>query len=168
MTDNGAALLAAIIGASAAITAAVIGAIAAVLTAQRAQLRVTYGEAIRAATAWVELLYRVRRRTADEEKEIRNLFHEAQDRLLYYKAWVGTDQQAMARSYAKLVDGVQTQTRSSIQQAWEEELRPARGNAQPDEEHPNITPLVDAFLTDVRDRMSLLPWKRHRVKSRNP
>lgn len=164
---NNSALIVAIIAGSVAVTVAVIGALAAYLASKRQQRRTTYSEAVRAATSWTELLYRVRRRRRDQGPAIVELFHQAQEGLAYYTAWVGAESEYMARSYRRLVKAVKDETEVEIQQAWIDAVRPVPGDAIPGEHHPDIDEAVGAFLKDVRSHLSPWPWRKLAMVWRN-
>lgn len=167
LTDHQTSLVVAVVAGSVSLTVAVLGAFAAYLAAKRQQRRATYSEAVRAATAWKELLYRVRRRQAGQEAEIIEHFHQAQDDLSYYQAWVGAESQYMARSYQRLVKAVKDATEEAIQSAWKEEIRPVPGDALPGEPHPNLDEAVGVFLQDVRSHLSPWPWRKIAMVRRN-
>lgn len=159
---------AAIIAGSVALTVAVLSALSAYLAAKRQQRRVTYSEAVKAATAWTELLYRVRRRRRGQGPAIIELFHLAQENLAYYQAWVGAESPHMACSYRRLVTTVKAATEAEIQQAWQDPIRPIPGDALPNENHPDIDEAVGAFLKDVRSHLSPWPWRKLAMVRRNP
>ena len=161
------ALAVALIGASATVIVAVAGGLAAYLANKRQQRRLLYSEAIKAAVGWKEMLYRVRRREKGLERELINKFHDLQDQISYYQAWIGSESEHMQRSYDRLVSGVKARTEDLITAAWNEKIRPVPGNARPDDEHPNLSDLTDSFLVDVRDHLSPWWWRRRRVRKRN-
>lgn len=167
LTDHQTSLVVASVAGSVSLTVAILGALAAYLAAKRQQRRLTYSEAVRAATAWKELLYRVRRRQAGQEPAIIEHFHQAQDDLSYYQAWVGAESRYMARSYARLVKAVKEATEAPIQLAWKDEVRPVPGDAQPGDTHPDLTVAVGAFLQDVRSHLSPWPWRKIAMVWRN-
>lgn len=164
---NNSALIVAIIAGSVSVTVAVIGALAAYFAGKRQQRRATYSEAVRAATAWTELLYRVRRRRRGEGPAIIELFHLAQESLAYYQAWVGAESKYMARSYKRLVKAVKDETETAIRQAWRDVIRPMPGDAEPADHHPDIDEAVGAFLKDVRSHLSPWPWRKLAMVWRN-
>lgn len=135
-----------------------MGGLVAYFAAKRQQRRATYSEAVRAATAWKELLYRVRRRQKGQAPTIIELFHQAQDNLSYYEAWVGAESQYMARSYARLVKAVKQSTETLIREAWKDAIRRVPGDARPSDAHPDLDDAVKAFLQDVRSHLSPWPW----------
>lgn len=157
----------AVIAAFATVTVAIIGALAAYLSAKRDRRRRLYGEAVRAAMAWQELLYRVRRRGEDEGRALVHRFHTAQDQLSYYQAWVASDSKYMARSYERLVREVKTATEALIREAWDSPVREIPGNARPGDSHPDLRHAQWRFMADVRSHLSPFPWRRVAVAVRN-
>ena len=166
MTETERALVVAIIGGAVALVVAIIGALAGYFAGKRQQRRVTYSEAVKAATAWKELLYRVRRRR-DNADEVIELTHVAQESLAYYEAWVGAESKYMARSFKRLVTSVKAKTESLIQEAWKQGVRPVPGDASPEDAHPDVDADVEAFLKDVRSHLSPWPWRKLAVVWRN-
>jgi hypothetical protein len=166
-TSDQRVIVVAILSAAATILAAMFSALAAYLASKRQQRRTTYSEAVRAATAWKELLYRVRRRQEGQAPAIIDLFHRAQDDLSYFEAWVGAESKYMRRSYLRLVVAVKAATEEPIQQAWRDPVRPQPGDAQPGDVHPDLGEAVGAFLTDVRSHLSPWPWRKVAMVWRN-
>ena len=155
------------IPASAAIIVAVLSALAAYLAAKRERRRSLYSEAVKAAVAWEEMLYRVRRRGEGAERDLIDRFHELQDNLTFYSAWVGSESKYMSRSYKNLTKSVKSATEDLIKAAWKEPIRPVPGDALDGEPHPDIDRYVEAFLADVRSHLSPLPWRKLAVAWRN-
>lgn len=160
MSDATKAIITASITAGVTLVVAVLSLLTAYLANKRDRRRTLYSEAFRAAVSWKEMLYRVRRREDGQERELINKFHDLQDQLSYYQAWVGSESRVMKRSYDYLVREVKTRTEPLITAAWGDELRPVPGNAQPDDEHPDLSHLTDRFLTDVRSHLSPWPWRK--------
>lgn len=160
-------MLIAVIGASATILVALFGVLAAYLSVRRDRRRALYGEATRAAVAWNEQLYRVRRRRAGDEASLIEHFHQIQDDLAHYQAWIGSESRLMKRSYDRLVLGSKSATQSLINEAWEQPIRPLPGNACSSDEHPHLDDLAAAFLRDVRSHLSPQPWRKLAVAWRN-
>jgi len=169
MTKGEQALLVAGIGATATVLVAVIGALATYFSSKRDRRRVLYSNAVKAAVAWKEQLYRVRRRRAGDDvaAALVQSFHELQDELTYQQAWIGSESKYMGRSYDRLVRGVKTKTEPQITAAWAEEVRALPGNAVDGEVHPDIEALVEAFLKDVRAHLSPLFVRKIGVACRN-
>jgi hypothetical protein len=155
------------IPAATAIGVACLSALAAYLAGKRDRRRTLYSEVTKAAVAWEEMLYRVRRRSPGRERELVDRFHELLDDLTYHKAWVGSESRYIGRSYDTLTRGVKSATASLIIKAWSEPVRPLPGGALPGDEFPEVSPLVDAFLSDVRSHLSPWPWRKLAVVWRN-
>jgi hypothetical protein len=145
------------ITAGATVTAAIIAAVAAYFASRRERRRVLYSEAFKAALGWQEMLYRVRRRTLDNQSETVAMFHELQERITYYEGWIGSESKFMARSFRRLVRAVKDGTETQITKAWGEPIRAIPGNATPDDDHPRFVTESEAFLKDVRGYLS--PWQ---------
>jgi hypothetical protein len=134
--------LAIAIPAASAIAVASLSALAAYLAGKRDRRRALYSEATKAAVAWEEMLYRVRRRSPGQERELVDHFHDLQDDLTYHKAWVGSESRYMGRSYDALAMGVKSATASLIIKAWSDPVRPLPGGALPDDEFPDVSSLM--------------------------
>lgn len=170
MTDDQIKLVAAGAAAVAAVVVALMSAFLARVFAGRDRRRQMFGEAFKAALEWREMLYRVRRRDSTEEAEraILDRFHDLQERLNYYEGWIGSESKFMRRSYRKLVREQKAATRSLIQDAWNEPGK--RGNATEADVHPDTREaqlVADAFLRDVRNHLSVQPWRWLMVAVRN-
>lgn len=127
-----------------------------------------YSEAYKAAMAWVEMLYRVRRRGEGTGNDLVERFHVLQETIAYHEGWLATESPALARSYCKLIDAVRDAVSPLIKQAWTDEPR-ARSHQRIDgDEDPNVRSARDDFLRDARDHLSLWPWVRLGVIKRNP
>lgn len=161
MSDGEQALLIAGMAGTATLLAALIAAIAAYLASKRDRRRLLYGEAFKAALGWVELLYRVRRRSGKNDDNIVASFHTLQESLTYYEGWIASESKYMARSYRRLVKAVKDQTESPITAAWDEPIRPRPGIARSDEEHPDLRIEGDVFMRDVRAYLS--PWQLRKI-----
>lgn len=155
------------IPAATAIAVASLSALAAYLASKRERRRTLYSEAVKAAVVWEEMLFRVRRRSADQERELVDTFHALQDDLTYHRAWVGSESKYMKHSYDKLTTEVKKATAELITEAWAKPIRPAPGNALPDEVCPELAPYIDAFLCDVRSHLSPWFWRKLAVVWRN-
>jgi hypothetical protein len=155
------------IPAATATAVASLSALAAYLASKRERRRVLYSEATKAAVAWEEMLFRVRRRSADQERELIDTFHTLQDDLTYHRGWVGSESRYMKRSYDKLTTEVKRATTDLITEAWTKPVRPAPGNALPDDVFPELAPFIDAFLCDVRSHLSPWFWRKLAVVWRN-
>jgi hypothetical protein len=170
VTDDQLKLVAAGAAASAAVIVAVLSAFLARVFAGRDRRRQMYGEAFRAALEWQEMLYRVRRRDKSDEAErvILDRFHDLQERLNYYEGWIGSESKYMRRSYRDLVEKQKLATRALIQEAWDKPGK--KGNAADGDLHPDAggsRTAPDVFLRDVRNHLSVQPWRWFMVIIRN-
>jgi hypothetical protein len=157
----------AILGMATTVVVALLSALAAYLASKRDGRRTLYSEAVQVIVGWKEMLYRVRRRIDDQTGDLVTAFHELQDKLTYYQAWIGGESMYMSRSYARLVHEIKGETEALIWKAWDEPVRAAPGKAMPDDLHPDISPYVDAFAADLRSHLSPLPWRKLAVAYRN-
>lgn len=160
VTDTERALIVAGIAATATLLVALLSARFAFIAARRDRRRQLYGEATKAATVWVELLYRVRRRAdnTDDARAIIQRFHEAQEALMYHRGWMGSESRYVARSYDRLVDAVKGETEPLVQAAWKGQLRRVPGDAWPTDRHPDIERALGSWLKDVRGHLTWRPF----------
>ena len=137
---------------------------------ERNRRRDLYSDAYRAALAWCEGVYRIRRRAADgsTDRELVEHFHELQERIAYFEGWLAMEAPELGRSYCAFLDRVMSEARPLLQQAWNHPGRHPSEAAPPDEQHPRLDDAKQAFLTDVRDHLSRWWWVRGRVKDRYP
>jgi hypothetical protein len=138
---------AAIAGAAALVLAGLTGA-AAYITRKRERQRDLYGQAYEAAMAWREMLYRVRRRAVGDEADraLVERFHQLQERIDYYRGWIGSESPYMARSYCQLVDAIKKGVEKPLIAAWgEDPRRPASAGTKDSDEHLTAQPTVSAF-----------------------
>jgi hypothetical protein len=160
-------LLVAGIPAAATIVVALLAALTAYLASKRERRRQLYSEAVKAAVAWEEMLFRVRRREASQERALIDRFHDLQDQLTFYQAWVGSESKYMSRSYESLVAGVKARTQDEINKAWAEPIRPVPGNGRPKDVNPALSDLTGRFLADVRSQLSPWFWRKLAIRYRN-
>ena len=157
----------ALIGTAATVVVAILSALAAYLASKRDRRRTLYSEAVQVIVGWKEMLYRVRRRDEEETRELVNAFHDMQEKLAYYQAWIAGDSQYMSRSYARLVRDIKSQTEALIEKAWVEPVMATPGGSLTGQDHPDITSFVDMFAADVRSHLSPQPWRKIAVAWRN-
>lgn len=151
---------AAAVSGSVTFVVAVVGAGLTYLASKRDRRRKLYGEAIKAALSWHEMLYRVRRRGTAEEPALISRFHDLQETITFYQGWIGSESRSMERSYSRLVGRVKQKTEHLITAAWMAPIRPVPGNALPADEHPDVHSDAEDFLKDVRSHLSLQPWRK--------
>jgi len=156
-----------LIGLAATLAAAVTAAAAAIRQAGRARRRNLYSDAYRAAMAWREMVYRVRRRAAGQEPELIAHFHAIQEQIHYHEGWISTESLALAGSYCNLVKTVRDICAAPIQDAWKAALRDFASQTEPTDVHPDVASAANAFLRDAREHLSPWPWIQWRVDRRN-
>jgi hypothetical protein len=157
----------AILGMATTVVVALFSALAAYLAAKRDSRRSLYSEAVQVIVSWKEMLYRIRRRTDSQVPDLVSAFHDKQEKLSYYEAWIGGESKYMSRSFRRLVRGIKEKIEPLILEAWDAPVRPAPGKALKGDAHPDISHLVDAFTADLRSHLSPLPWRKIAVAYRN-
>jgi len=167
LTDSEHALVVAGIAAGASLLVAFLAALFAYLATKRDRRRVLYGEALRAALTWQEMVYRVRRRRDGAESALMERFHDMHDQLAYYQGWIGSESKYMERSYRRLVSRIKSGTEPLITAAWGESIRPLPANSNESDQHEDFRPDVERFLNDVRSHLSPLPWRKLAAVARN-
>lgn len=167
LSDSETALFVAAIAGLTTVLVAVLGAWITAARARSDRRREVYSKATRSALAWTEFLYRVRRRQEGKEHELVGKFHDAQEELAFYRAWIGSDSIFVQRSFAKLVTKVKSVAEPLIEAAWKEDVRDAPGDARPEDEHSSVDIALEDFLRDVRSHLSLWPWRWLAVAWRN-
>ena len=157
----------AILGMATTVLVAILSALAAYLASKRDERRTLYSEAVQSIVGWKEMVYRVRRRTDEQTSDLVAAFHDYQDKLSYFQAWIAGESKYMSRSYARLVRDIKSKTEPLIREAWEQPVRPVPGHALATDEHPDISLATDAFAADLRSHLSPLPWRKLAVGWRN-
>jgi hypothetical protein len=134
---------------------------------RRDRRRTLYSEAYRAALAWVEMLYRVRRRDPEHPYELAAQFHKLQEDIDFYQGWIESESIAFGRAYRHLVLEVKALTLPDIQAAWAAgPVDPQQGFSLQGETHPPVEPAKQQFLKDLRAHLSLKPADRLALRSR--
>ena len=169
LTETQQSVLAVAVPAAAAIAVVALTALSAYLAAKRERRRRLYGDSFRAACAWREMLYRIRRRPdkGDPEHALIARFHDLQEDLDFYVGWIGSESKHMQRSYERLVRSTKTATKGPIARAWSEPIRPPGEATLDADDHPNLEAAKNRFLEDVRSHLSPWPWRRIAVMLRN-
>lgn len=118
---------------------------------ERNKRKEVYAEALQAALAWREMLYRVRRRqtTKEDERAITDQFHNLQERLDYYDGLVWSHSKSLGRSYRKLVKKVRSSTLPLIRKAWKAKPIPPQSYDPEKLESPQFKNELAAFMDDV-------------------
>lgn len=127
--------------------------------ARRTRRMAVYSEALRAAVAWQESLYRVRRRPNDGtgDAALVERFHDLQEQLAYHLAWLQLEDEGLADEYRALVDAVKKQTQDPIRAAWTDRNRPRGADPIPaDQFQPDTEIEQAAFLQACRIRLSVV------------
>lgn len=153
------AVAAAVIGAAGGLLLAGVRAIAWLVSGPRDRRRALYGTAYQDALAWLEMLYRVRRRANEEadERQLVGRFHVLQEQIDYHRGWLGSESKYLARSYCRLVGEIKQQSEGPLREAWG---NPGRRPSEPPDTgkpHPSVESQSLRFLTDVRLHLSLWP-----------
>jgi hypothetical protein len=160
-----AAVVAALITLFGGLLLALLKAVGISMTTTREREHELYSEAVRAAVAWRELFYRVRRRANTEEaaRELVDQFHDLQEQIDYYQAWTSSAGNAIGRSYCTLVETIKTDALRRIHEAWRKPgLQP--GEEFPADEHAaDPKEASDRFMKDVRRQLSFFFPRKLRV-----
>lgn len=170
LSDAEVTLVVAAVAVAGSLLVAAIGAWVSLAGKRREERRRLYGESVRAARTWVEILYRVRRRRDGQDEKLVEIGHEAQEEITFYQGWIGSESAYMGKSYQCLVSAVKAATRDLITDAWNSPIRPSPGNAIDGDQHPDVQQQLDEFLKDVRSHTSAVPvrkigvWWRNREK----
>jgi hypothetical protein len=142
-----------------AVLLAVLKAIGWLVSAPRDRRRDLYGRAYQDAMAWLEMLYRIRRRPQDGsgDRELIGRFHELQERIDYHRGWLGSESRFLAHSYCRLVEAIKHQCEPLIVQAWASAPRAPGTPAPEGEQHASVEAESLRFLSDVRMQLSYWP-----------
>lgn len=119
--------------------------------------RKLFAEAYKAALAWQEMLYRVRRRATgiEAEQKLVERFHELQEAIDYYQGLISTESEALGSSYERLVNLVKEENNGLIQEAWKSPVRRPKAGIQKADKHPKTLGAGKLFLKDTRDWFSI-------------
>ncbi|HUY24705.1 MAG TPA: hypothetical protein VMV09_05295 [Candidatus Saccharimonadales bacterium] len=148
------AIWAAIVGAAVAAAVSIYLAWRAHQENVRERRRATYSEAYKAAMGWVEMVYRVRRRSNKEDPKLVELFHERQEAITYFQGWIATESEVMGRAYRDLVDSLRGATEKLLQEAWASDPAPPWASGHGKGPRPDCQGASDKFLKQVRDHLS--------------
>jgi hypothetical protein len=129
--------------------------------------RSLYADAYKAALAWVEMLYRVRRRDPNNPYALADQFHCLQESIDFHQAWIESESVHLGRAYRKLVASVKKLTVQEIKAAWKAPpCSPDDGFSLAEGVHPPIDASQDQFIVDLREHMSANPFSRRRMRQR--
>src|SRR5580658_9507408 len=112
-----------LVAAAVVVLAALISWWSASSVARRQRQLTVYGHATKIIGQWVEMLYRIRRRSENSFEDIDKRFHKLQEEVSYYSAWIGSDSPHMRRRYANLFEMVKDEMKPLIAEAWREPVR---------------------------------------------
>lgn len=110
-----------VVSAATAVITAVVTMFVARANAAANLRRDRYAQAVQALVAWVELPYRVRRRTDDSPETLSalaSLGHDLQERLACHQAWIGTEHPALARTYEQTLSIINRAVAPAVNDAW--------------------------------------------------
>jgi len=113
--------LAIVVAAAVAALGAVVVYVLQVRETARERKRRMCADALADALAWLELPYRVRRRTDDSSEVLAQLAqraHDLQERLLFHRSWLCMELPGAWQQYDDLVTAIKEATREPLQQAW--------------------------------------------------
>jgi hypothetical protein len=156
---------------AAAVLSAVLGSITYLTASSRAtrdRRRQLYSDAFRAATSWVEVLYRVRRRSEASQDAIVSRLHQIYEEIEYFQGWLSTEAPELGRSYATLVEAIRMKVNEPLRVAWSVPARPPWVGTPTNEVLPDVREAEEKYLQDIRDHLSPWWWVQRRVKERNP
>lgn len=138
------------------IAVAAIGWIGSRLSARRDSRRNLHSEAHKAALAWREMVYRIRRRPDNDnaKRKLVERFHELQETLDYYEGWLCTESRYLGHSYGRMLGTIRSASAPCITAAWAAPLRDPAEGTPPDDDHPQTSAATTAFLRDVRSYLS--------------
>lgn len=91
------------------------------IRAGRDRRRNEYSAAFASALDWCELPYKVARRLSNDREDVAPVigaFHKAQTDLFFHRMWLRSASTNSAAAYERLVDAIQSQTRSQSADAW--------------------------------------------------
>ena len=150
------------------VVAAAIAALVAVLVYFLGQRQATVerkrrasAEAIADALSWLELPYRIRRRTSDTPETLGALaerVHHLQERLLFHDNWLRIEVPQAYPKYQELVRGVKEVALPFIREAWN--TAPIDGASSMNVGDLGIRPdpeLVEGFSDEVKKQLAL--WR---------
>lgn len=142
-------------------------AIASRYTDRRDRRRELYAAGYQAALAWMEMLYRVRRRDPDRPYDLAGEFHKLQEAIDFHQAWIDSESVSFGRAYRRLVLTIKALTIDEIKAAWKAApCRPEDGFSLADKTHPPVEEAKEQFIRDLQDHLSLQPSRRWNLNDR--
>ena len=155
-------------GIDAAVLAAIIADFASfvVFVAERylaslARRREKAAAALSDALLWIEMPYRIARRTGDDTAALAaltNTMHELQERHLFNRAWIQVEVPEAYDAYVSLIDDIRSQCGPNLTAAWQRlpATKPADMNLGAIY-LVDVQTKIDAYVQAVR--AALRPWK---------
>ena len=150
----------------ASVVVAAASGLSAYFAVKRDRRRALYGQAVQEILKWNEMVYRIRRRDPSEDRDLIHAFHEIQESLNYYQAWIASESKYLDRSYSRLVKAIKEECEPLIHAAWEQ-VREAPGTTLPEDAHTYPQKHVGPFMADVRSHLSPWCWRRLALAHRN-
>jgi hypothetical protein len=148
----------------AAVIAAALAVLAFFLNQRLASLersRRECADALAEALAWLELPYRIRRRTDDEPETLAGLaerIHHLQERLAFHESWLQVEVPGAYEPYRALVDGIRDGSRDALKQSWEEAPKTeAKDMNIGDVPAPDVRGLREVFCEAARRELAV--WR---------
>lgn len=138
--------------------------------ARRERKRGLFAEALSAVMEYWEFPYVVRRRRGDarpqERIRISEALREVQARLSFHQAWIGIEGRRVSRAFDGLLAETRTVMGSQMRVGWNSEpTHDDTGMNITDIERGDLELRRDAYLTAVRDHLSLWPtWIRRVIR----
>lgn len=136
------------------VTGSLAAALVGYLKADRLRCKKLVAEAYKTALARAEMVYRIRRRSADpalraqDELAIRDEMHRIQEQTDYYLGLMAIESRWFSKSYNKFVRAVISETWPLLQEAWERDpVGP--GVRLESDKHPNLADAKREFLHDA-------------------
>ena len=116
-----------------------------------------YSEAFKAAVAWSEMWFRVRRRPADGsgDQALVERFHELQEQITYYESWTAAHSEWMGHAYCSFVAGIKAAAQEPLQRAWIDP--PCPPSQQLGRAPFDLRQLKKKFSDSVRDSLRAVP-----------
>lgn len=152
-----AAVIAAIISASVALLVFVLN----LRLGSLERRRRSCADALSDALQWLELPYRIRRRTDDNPETVRGLvgrIHHLQERLVFHESWLQVEVPGAYPAYIALVRGIKEGSSDTLKQSWAE---PPKTKAIDmnlgDVPAPDVRELREAFCKAARRELAV--WR---------
>lgn len=120
----------------------------------RERQRNSYAEAYKAVIEWREMSFRIKRRATGTDVELRERFHDLQEKLAFHEGWIASESNYMATQYRTLIEHVKNESREPIKQAWNIHFLSPDEHLTETSELPSKTSQEIIFLECVRIHLS--------------